>query len=717
MTKAPLHSGRTDGPSGNAFTDFASGKIFQLVSRHSALFLFVCIAGVVAVVFSHFFLPSYRSRSTLILQAAINNPLQSLSARLGGFSGFDVDGREADRYLSRLRVHTYFLQAAKDVKEEPYLRALPESEFVSGKTLRMLYKERFERRASRLVSELSDEELADRLLQMITFNKDGIEAVSVHTVTISSEISYRLTNVAAQTAISALTEFDVRELQDSDFLLKIQAGRTKESINETEAAIAHFKRSKQLFSTNTNFEDATSRASELKRELAEIKSKKEENNTEMELIRKTESNPADNSSYDPGYKFGLGRKLEVLRRENETFSAQERSLRANLAALYQTYDEGAEQRLLDLKKKLELDTSMYQELTKHNFQMEMRKLSAKNKFRILEVARSHNVQPSENLLSKLIVVIIICLAFSSLIAYAIERAFPLVGGRSDLEDAGLIVIGSIPLGPESVAKKAGKAGWWNRRKWAHLRPKQARMARELSTAITRVCSFIINKRETSSANELSGWVITITSSLPGEGKSFTAEKLAKGLAEFQYKVLLIDGDLRSPAVSQQHNAGKAQGLSDVIEDKKLFGKARIKKIHKGLDFLPAGLSRENPARLIASQGFSSLMKDLRAIYDFIIIDTPPVCVAGDSANVTKVADFPIVVVGMNEIYSQMLYNSVGGISAFYSGPLYGILNKVPLGYQYGYGYGYGFSHYHRAGRYVEAEFENKDKPPPGVQVV
>lgn len=714
--QAPIRSGRKNGPSGKSWSDLASGKIFQLASRHSKLFALTAIACVLTVVAGHVLLPSYRSKSTLNLRAAINNPLQSLSARLGGFSGFDVDGREADRFLARLRVYSFFSQIAEAVKKDPYLRGVKENEFVAGKTLRMLYGEHFKKRLSRELAEISEHELANRLMHMVTLTKDGIEAVSIHTVTASPEVSYRLTNIVAHVSIDALVEFEVQELKDSDYYLKIQAKKTQDSIQETENAIADFKRSKRIFTVNTSFEDASTRATELRRELVELNARIDENQAAMNRIAKAEASDGTRGS-EPSYKYSLGRKLTGLQKENAALSAREKSLKKALEGLYRTYDANTEQQLSELKKKLELETSLLQELKKHDFQMEMRRISAKSKFHILEAARLDSVQPSESLFSKLIVGFLICFGVSSLIAYAIEQAFPLAGARLDLEEAGLEVIGTIPHGRKAIKARKPLLGWKKEKKLS-LPASSTPIMREMNSSITRICSLIVNKRELAKDHE-DGWVITVTSSEPGEGKSFTAERLAAGLAGFNHRVLLIDGDFRSPSVSEQYNAMLSHGLAEVVEDKRNFGKYRMGQIQKGLDLLPAGLVRADPAKIFASPKFVGLIGDLKSLYDYIVIDTPPVSVAGDSAIITKISDLPIVVVGMSEVYLQMLHSSVAGITAFHNGPLYGILNKVPYSKHFGYGYGngYGYGHYDRRGRYAQAAFDNEDSPPPGMRAV
>jgi hypothetical protein len=218
-----------------------------------------CLA---TVLLRHHFTPSFRSKATLMLQAAINNPLQSLSARLGGFSGFDVDGREADRYLSRLRVYAFYLRSAQEAKKDPSISNLPSAKFVPVQSIRAAYHERFGKVDVRTVADLSDDEVARRLMSMVNLTKDGIEAVSIHITAAAPQIAYRLNNVIARTAVDFLIETEEQDLKESDYYLKIQSKKTEEAIRETEQAIAVFKKNKNLFTINSNFEQATSRSAD-----------------------------------------------------------------------------------------------------------------------------------------------------------------------------------------------------------------------------------------------------------------------------------------------------------------------------------------------------------------------------------------------------------------------------------------------------------------------
>lgn len=138
-------------------------------------------------------------------------------------------------------------------------------------------------------------------------------------------------------------------------------------------------------------------------------------------------------------------------------------------------------------------------------------------------------------------------------------------------------------------------------------------------------------------------VFTVTSSVPKEGKSTVAANLAAAAAEEDYKVLLIDADMRCPVQHEIWNLPNKMGLSDVISGDTEFSVV-VRKESPNLHILTAGNQPSNPVVLLSSKQMTSLMKDLSKAYDFIVIDTPPLLVAADSAILGRMSDGLLMIV-------------------------------------------------------------------------
>lgn len=141
-----------------------------------------------------------------------------------------------------------------------------------------------------------------------------------------------------------------------------------------------------------------------------------------------------------------------------------------------------------------------------------------------------------------------------------------------------------------------------------------------------------------------GKVFVLTSAGPGDGKTTTSTNLATALAQFGAKVALIDADLRRPSVAEYMGIEGGAGLSDV-----LVGRADIADVvqpwgNDELSVLPSGKIPPNPSELVGSTEMEKLVHELRAHFDYVIIDSPPVMAATDAILVSKVSDGVILVV-------------------------------------------------------------------------
>ena len=138
--------------------------------------------------------------------------------------------------------------------------------------------------------------------------------------------------------------------------------------------------------------------------------------------------------------------------------------------------------------------------------------------------------------------------------------------------------------------------------------------------------------------------ILITSSKPGEGKTFVACNLALSLAQLNKKVLLIDADLRNPRLHRVWGFKNETGLSRL-----LTSNAAIEDIVKaspvpGLSILTSGPKTPRPAELLASSRCQLLMQSFRESYDHVILDSPPILPVADSMILAGACDCVVMVI-------------------------------------------------------------------------
>lgn len=143
-------------------------------------------------------------------------------------------------------------------------------------------------------------------------------------------------------------------------------------------------------------------------------------------------------------------------------------------------------------------------------------------------------------------------------------------------------------------------------------------------------------------------VIGITSAGSGEGKSTTSVNLAYMLAEAGERVLLIEADMRLPAICRRLGLQQTPGLSNVLAGQANLNEAlQDSKLHENLRALSAGDIPPNPSELLGLKAMETLVKILSESFDFIVMDLPPVGEVTDALVASKLTDGMIVVVRQN----------------------------------------------------------------------
>jgi capsular exopolysaccharide synthesis family protein len=193
-------------------------------------------------------------------------------------------------------------------------------------------------------------------------------------------------------------------------------------------------------------------------------------------------------------------------------------------------------------------------------------------------------------------------------------------------------------------------------------------------------------------------VMVITSSVPDEGKSTTAANLAIAFAEAGRRVLLMEADLRRPRIADYFGLEGAAGLSNV-----LAGQVELDEVvqpwgSRGLRVLPSGSVPPNPSELLGSHNMTALLERLRAGYDVILIDTPPLLPVTDAAVVAASADGAVLVIRSGKTPQARVRTAVASLRAVDSRVLGCVLNMQPSNADADYTYYYALRHAGRARR-------------------
>ena len=181
-------------------------------------------------------------------------------------------------------------------------------------------------------------------------------------------------------------------------------------------------------------------------------------------------------------------------------------------------------------------------------------------------------------------------------------------------------------------------------------------------------------------------VICVTSSNPAEGKSSVASNLATvAIAKYE-KVLLIDCDLRKPVQHKIFKVSNKLGISNLMKEKSeidleiggYFQKFKDNSTDGKLYVLTSGKSVPNPQEMLASDRFKELIEKFREMFDYIIIDCPPLNAVADAIPVSSIVDGTLFVVSAMDTAKQEAKNALTMLQRNGANVLGCVLTKVDI---------------------------------------
>lgn len=192
-------------------------------------------------------------------------------------------------------------------------------------------------------------------------------------------------------------------------------------------------------------------------------------------------------------------------------------------------------------------------------------------------------------------------------------------------------------------------------------------------------------------------VILITSSIPGEGKSFVSANLAVVFAQTGKKVLVIDADMRKPTMHKLFAADKTKGLSNVLAKTSDVMSSMIETKVNNVYLMACGPIPPDPSELLGSQRMVEMLDELKGDFDIIIIDSPPVLTVTDSQVLSGVVDCVGFVVKGNSTVKDVARRGVDSFAKVHNKLLGVVMNDVDFSSRNKHYYQYYYQYYYRYG--------------------
>lgn len=157
-------------------------------------------------------------------------------------------------------------------------------------------------------------------------------------------------------------------------------------------------------------------------------------------------------------------------------------------------------------------------------------------------------------------------------------------------------------------------------------------------------------------------IVLFSSAEPNAGKTTASSNLAITMAQTGARVLLIDADLRKPSQHKTFRVDKSNGLSRILTEELSFDQCVCRNVARGMDLLPSGTLPPNPSELLGSEAMNRLLDEVSAQYDYIFIDTPPLCVVADSLVLCEKAAGTVLITRQGQTTYDELRRAIDNIN-------------------------------------------------------
>jgi tyrosine-protein kinase Etk/Wzc len=310
--------------------------------------------------------------------------------------------------------------------------------------------------------------------------------------------------------------------------------------------------------------------------------------------------------------------ISSTRRELSDLNSQISSLNREYSSLPATQRE-----LLGIERRFNLNDALYTSLLERRIHAQIIKASKLPDIKLIEPPRAIGIA-SPNRIIVLFFAFFLGTVMPSSVILGIKLVKNRIGNKEDVKFLSqLPIIGSIPVNEYDYQN----------------------VVRELPRSPMAEAFHILRTNLVYSLKGENNKVILVTSSIPGEGKSFSAINLATSFAQTNSKTVLVEFDLRNPNkfVNETFNTKDLVGISSYLINKASLDEIIVPTEVSNLDIMLAGQIPPNPIELISTEKTRELFRELRKKYDFIIVDTPPYSLVTDAFLLMNLADIKLYV--------------------------------------------------------------------------
>ena len=637
--------------------------MLSTVVRRKHLICSLIFGTVLISFFQHILFPKYVSQGSLIIRTDSNSPLLKVFGKITGSASdfYNIEKAPSDEMMKILRANEFGAFISNKVKNDINAKIFPKN------IIDYLYSQNNNKK-------ISTNQIADFISGHYSIKQfDDIISISGYSsdAVVSEEIARWLT----QTARLYLIDYETKEVLETEKYLKDEIALTNQRIADLNHKVYEYSKDPSVISSLGQSNSIEVNIARIREELEKVRVR----TSEIEILEndfkdkiETDRMPA-NISTEVLYQM-RGRVIDNLKdlsAEQLELSAKEKALASRLSQLVTSLRPDKEQAIFDIKKQLDLEHALRQELLRQVYATRIYQISSENKIRVYENTNSGSAQPVVTLSKKLMLSIVFAMVIAFVFMFAWEQLYPVMSMKHDFLQNGVRYLGSVPVLFNNYfnSSKASSSKSMFQRMSALL---HSGVRTPESTSIQFLAARIIHVLEKTN-NKRKG-IISVISTNSGEGKTLISNCLSVAIGEFGARVLLIEGDILRSKGDNMFGISPGHGFSEVLSGKINLKDAVQTTEFKNVSYLRRGLVQPE-ASLLQSDKFEELLKHASGKFDVILIDTPALAAGPEALFLTGQSDMQLLVAAAHETKQEDFSELVESLRSRGLKSIYALLNR------------------------------------------
>lgn len=374
---------------------FQVRDFLALLKKHGKLFAGTFLSLLVISSIIYIFKIPYVAKGRLLVNDSQNSSLQAFSTSYFGMTKTVADGKKGNTQIGKqievLRTREFYQKLLQHLEERSSSNTLSVEEQRAYANIKDKY----------LADALKDEESRQNfIMKLDAWSQAKLESdyeIRISFATPSKDLSLFLTNATLELSSEFLKEREMQEIREVEKFITEQKQVVDKNIQALAQELAHFQTQPENLISMTSQEKVGEYLSELMVRINETRLKIAENTNDIAFLQEGRTEEKDASSN----LYGVGGKIQALRLENKLLNNRLGDLRQSVDRIGKHLKvlPVAMQMLEDKRKKSELEYAKYKELSETLAKVEAQKLSIRDRFEILERARSDNTGPQVDILT------------------------------------------------------------------------------------------------------------------------------------------------------------------------------------------------------------------------------------------------------------------------------------------------------------------------------